>query len=101
VSEAKHTPGPWNALFDQDGSFEVECETHAIANRGPLRQKAEESIANARLIAAAPDLLHALTILHDECSVTRDGVLAVGPMIEPSEGAVLAARAAIAKAEGR
>jgi hypothetical protein len=55
--------------------------------------KPSELEANARLIAAAPDLLEALTALYaDAC---RRGTISHG---EPLDGM---ARAAITKAEGR
>lgn len=70
----KHTPGPWNVLFDDTGgpftgwpsveaSDELDC---SIVHRAGFKQEywgdlsQREAIANARLIAAAPDLLDAL-----------------------------------------
>lgn len=74
MSSAKHTPGPWATSPSRDGSHDIgivgaghepkrnivllaECfsdirRAHEYAN--------EECIANARLIAAAPELLEAL-----------------------------------------
>ena len=60
MSESKHTPGPWlvtedpiyGARIDAPGSF---CVAKTIPNDMPIKQK----LANARLIAAAPDLLDA------------------------------------------
>ena len=63
---AKHTPGPWHLHPYDRGAWEV--TTHAdylhpgslvIAARSDLSHRAAESTANARLIAAAPDLLAA------------------------------------------
>jgi hypothetical protein len=85
---SKHTPGPWqvghfdsNMICDSDG-----------ANRGcsPIARvegTAAKRRANARLIAAAPDLLEALRPL-------TKGVYWI------TDAQVKAARAAIAKAEG-
>lgn len=58
--------------------------------------------ADANLIIAAPDLYAALARLTYECGTYDNGrqVLQVGPMMEPSEQAVLNARAALAKAHG-
>ena len=70
-----HTPGPWFA-HDFSGvsegdveasDFSVSCTTPdhitvAIMGKG-LRNKKEEWEANARLIAAAPELLEALEFL--------------------------------------
>lgn len=84
-----HTPGPWEALnrgykhhvTSQDaGAFYAEiC--------GPHHE------ANARLIAAAPDLLAALQICAKELRKISSNVL-MNPAYQK-------ARAAIAKAEGR
>jgi len=66
VDVSKHTPGPWT-VNGAGGTFaKIARLTPAgvivSANRVP--QPAEE-ISNARLIAAAPDLLEALKALHD------------------------------------
>ena len=69
MSEPRWTPGPWQAVksFDPDFSFAICAQphpalrgfTHIIAG---IRETddAEAAEANARLIAAAPDLLEAL-----------------------------------------
>jgi hypothetical protein len=84
-----HTPGPWTALIDPDGRFEIECDTHIIAGRGPLTHAAEESKANARLIAAAPEMLEALrqALLVIE-SLPREGSVCgvIGRAIDKAEG---------------
>lgn len=55
----KHTPGPWTIVDGTTGQYDdylVVAETQAIAfvvDRG-------NGEANARLIAAAPEMLHAL-----------------------------------------
>ena len=71
---SKHTPGPWsiftdekhkhNAGIEADG-FSIICigypdETLAMDVSGVHGRTEEETQANARLIAAAPDLLEAL-----------------------------------------
>lgn len=107
MSETKHTPGPWELEFrDYAPDSVVVRMTHANGKRhryliagwaetngseGWLAD-AEAMSANARLIAAAPELLEALTDLvlcHSD-----------GGFVKPG-GAVLAnARAAIASATG-
>jgi hypothetical protein len=58
MTQAKHTPGPW--IIDRNG--DVNHHSYFVSDfpiamvSGPLTDKA----ANARLIAAAPDLLEAL-----------------------------------------
>lgn len=65
----KGTPGPWIAKTDyptygQLGSFKVEANEPpyglVICERGSYHERAKEMAANARLIAAAPELLEAL-----------------------------------------
>mgnify|MGYP000349572834 FL=1 len=58
---AQHTPGPWIGTLFSNGGFFVGADTKpprlAICERIPLPHLAAESIANALLIAAAPELL--------------------------------------------
>lgn len=96
---SKHTPGPWINAGNGDiiaihptqcGGVKDVCTVYMT--------ESDEDDANARLIAAAPDLLAALEmilpILLDWHSDFPDSV---GSKEEP---AVRAARAAIAKAKG-
>jgi hypothetical protein len=87
-----HTPGPWTV---QESGKYVEGATCTVAKiyfLPELMDDAEaESWANARLIAAAPDLL---ALLEEYASKARDVVTpAPGSLIERT-------RAAIAKARG-
>jgi hypothetical protein len=52
----QHTPGPWHTAGDQ--GVQIRSEKHQIAKVWTMR--GNEWKANARLIAAAPDLLEAL-----------------------------------------
>lgn len=88
----KHTPGPWNyspavaAIFGPPGNAPQICNIPAFSG--------EEGHANARLIAAAPELLAALKLFvaqyqgdgHDDRELRPE---------------MAAARAAIAKATGQ
>jgi hypothetical protein len=60
TSKQRHTPGPWS-LFRIDGGWHVNQSGGPVfigtLPRYPLRE--QECDANARLIAAAPDLLRA------------------------------------------
>jgi len=62
-SKSRHTPGPWHTNASDLDNIEweichdVEGRTYSVADV----LEGEESDANARLIAAAPDLLDALT----------------------------------------
>lgn len=101
----KHTPGPWSIVIDDTGgeftgwpsivaSPEIDC---SVIHRAGFKQKfwgdlsQRECIANARLIAAAPDLLEALQRL---LNAENDEYLT--PI-----GVKNLARAAIAKATGK
>ena len=83
---SKHTPGPWRVVEDRvPSSLEVYAGKTAIAECW-RRADVETEIANARLIAAAPDLLEALEFVIRGVPDTWEGVQK--------------ARAAIAKATG-
>ena len=105
MSAFKGTPGPWFAGEQSDISGWVEirvpgysrnpvaCATPADAGDAEARRDAE-TLANARLIAAAPELLEALIAMVD----AQDIWLGDG---RPAPAAAKAsARAAIAKATG-
>ena len=60
TTQANHTPGPWQA---EDGLDEptVESEDFVVASCHQARAMDDgESVANARLIAAAPEMAEAL-----------------------------------------
>lgn len=90
----RHTPGPWKAHFEE-AYFVTGPDLGRVAMMMNLkgahglggRRSGDESAANCRLIAAAPDLLEALRNFVEGCSTAVDA------------GAV--GRAAIAKALGR
>jgi hypothetical protein len=84
---ARHTPGPWFYDDTMKGRVNINSQSAAVAS---IPYIDAEAVANARLIAAAPDLLDALRRLMRE---EADGEFTIG-LIED-------ARAAIAKAEGR
>lgn len=106
---AQHTPGPWS-LNTQYADIEVRGPAESgvlvtvmapwgIAADGPNPQP-----ANARLIAAAPELLEALKELSAMYASTWDRVggdlVMMGGGIERFEAAHQVARDAIAKAAG-
>lgn len=97
MSEAKHTSGPWSAvLFDSErpGSYGVMGpDDNCVADCDYKRDETNE--ANARLMAAAPDMLAALQDIRAQVNfdVTRAG----GLFCEEDIGLI---DAAIAKATG-
>jgi len=89
----KHTPGPWRLFLTTDGRALIgigEETGEGITDRGfGTWRSGEEQIANARLIAAAPDLLEALKNL---VAIYDDEFGIVAPEMD-------AARAALSKAD--
>jgi len=92
-----HTPGPWTCRPTEDGAYALNP-----SGVGWLRCSKDETWANARLIAAAPDLLAACELFTQAAHEVRDLLNARG-FACPASIAFAAehARNAIAKAEGR
>jgi hypothetical protein len=96
-----YTPGPWSiagrgyTIFGSDdavviSSFDAETD-----------EEEERYIANARLIAAAPDLLAALEgVIEDSMALARGYAAATGDRLTDEGEGIRRARAAIAKARG-
>jgi len=110
----KHTPGPWFiAAWAASDSAEITASSRAgmigiaIVERGaddaPTYPVDFEQIANARLIAAAPDLLEALKSAAEWFQGYADGHAAKGDAdkAERNQDRADACRVAIAKAEVR
>ena len=102
---AAHTPGPWGYEMHVDGAFEVYSETGnskggylVITDRHQHSNFAAMN-ANARLIAAAPELLNALRTLLAEYNGAIDGDRTGNYGFDQFEE-VVAARAAIKNATG-
>lgn len=102
--EAKHTPGPWEtgALLTRvevlpAGWRMPACVADCDTKHAPGTQ--EERVANARLIAAAPDLLKMLKThpVPPDDADTEDGMAAY---MDACEEWHALARAAIARATG-
>jgi hypothetical protein len=103
---SKHTPGPWATdEADHDAPYQdikIKAGKHRTVctvwiDDAPVRDFNAEQAANARLIAAAPDLLEALTKLldmHERCDA------GFAPHVELRFAIRDMARAAIAKATG-
>ena len=104
MSAAKHTQGDWRLELHDSGAFTIFLPPQfdmgwasTIASRGQWTHNAAESHANGRLLWAAPDLLAALKLL-DEAFCADDYGTREGR--NKGRAALVAARAAIAKAEG-
>lgn len=78
--KSKHTPGPWHTGHGPQASIVYDRSGWGVANASVYHFKHEHgsALANAALIAAAPDLLEALEeiVLHQEilgqCSTITD-----------------------------
>ena len=68
----KHTDGPWIHRKDYDGVWHIDSEDgdEWIAKTVPMRDLfTKDTEADARLIAASPDLLEQLVIARDALSI--------------------------------
>ena len=98
MSETKHTPGPWhqarftNMGHDHTLATVVGPDNEPIAHTFSISRSHEERLANARSIAALPDLLAACEGLVDWVDPNE----AMGGLHRQIDDA----RAAIAKAKG-
>lgn len=99
---AQHTPGPWSVtnnnwetstVYGRDGETIAACQINSIVTEDTQYEFEAIKEANARLIAAAPELLEALE--HLLKVRTREGVKP-----QSRDAAEAKSRAAIAKATG-
>ena len=113
----KHTPGQWSVV-EHDHAICVQTESPRQTKFGASRyavvggfdrsdpEQLEEARANARLIAAAPDLLEALqwyeakAVQMGRAAIDQDSKLLLELMKEIAVEYGAQARAAIAKAAG-
>jgi hypothetical protein len=82
MMEVKHTPGPWVVQDGDRFSMEmvITSQRRIEESMAPIcemdvdydGEHGEEQHANAKLIAAAPELLEALIALHAVASIDRD-----------------------------
>ena len=108
----EHTPGPWDTkIVDYGDMKEVEAIVSPAAAYTPrdtffvvlpgaiVGRSLDECDANARLIAAAPELLASLESLFEHCAMVHRH-WGEGSNQKEADAAQAAARAAIAKAKG-
>jgi hypothetical protein len=94
----KHTPGPWVARQSAHGPIDIfDSQERDVVTVYGGGVPSEHKQANARLIAAAPELLDALKAM--DAAICEGFETQAGRMA--GRKALIAARAAIAKAEGR
>ena len=68
---AAYSPGPWRCRAGNHGEFLISSQSFGFAPlarvKGDKRGTLAQAKANAQLMAAAPQLLQALTALMDSC----------------------------------
>ena len=74
MSSHKHTPGPWVIkatayCIEVDTKEEIVSEQYLADHHDGSQEEFDTAMANARLIAAAPDLLEALIDCRNELAV--------------------------------
>lgn len=108
----KHTPGPWyvntaREVAGCNGDVAVVNEDNGIVAAAFARfAKPEETLANARMLAAAPELYEALAdcyvlALAWASTYAESHGLPMGEQAEPHATILKNSRAALRKAEGR
>jgi len=94
--KTESTPGPWRIAGETPLDYRIQADADGVFV-GHISKLGAEGIANARLIAAAPDLLAALEGLFEHCAMTHKH-WGEGCNQREADAAQTAARAAIAKA---
>ena len=102
---SKHTPRPWVRVADSIKSRTADCvvvrlpaQTDRVGDESP--EQIERWDADARLIAAAPELLEAIEAAIASGMVGGD-MITSGPVTPTPQGeAAVMLRAALAKAKG-
>lgn len=86
MSNAKHTPGPWRT-GGKDGRIIYAADGFAVADATVFHGRHEgEHSENARLIAAAPELLEACETFHEWMCREEAGFVKAGNSRETPEG---------------
>lgn len=103
--ETKHTPGPWKAVISGHVAFVRTVDNSAdLASIGLASHPVD--VANARLMAAAPELLEAVSAIVAQLDKStaggRGGIDSMTRFIRDTDThqAFAKARAALAKARG-
>ncbi len=100
---SEHTPGPWACDMRMAKVYSLPTNLMVASISIPNNATCQDAWpADARLIAAAPELLDALKAINDLLWLRPDIVNKISALMGEAEQATFArASAAIAKAEGR
>jgi hypothetical protein len=105
--ELKHTPRPWSVIASNEtvgNSLRIFAGNRFVGIVGNSDEEPTQTESNARLIAAAPDLLEALKLAQSAVADFHSGMNTTRPSeetCERNERILGSIRAAIDKAEGR
>ncbi len=97
MSENKHTPGPWHVCGNDNGPGERYLHIGAKSSMMVLASMNEvhtDTVANARLMAAAPDLLRAAQRALNVIRHTTGATATSGNVVGALESAIAKAEAA-------
>ena len=93
MSKPKFTPGPWLVLHEGSSEVSVQADKKCICslNYDPLpKEEVKKHLANANLIAAAPEMYDALKSVCISCQLrdheTDCGRCAIGAAIRKARG---------------
>jgi len=102
MSKAQHTPGPWHIADAHHGEkVSIECKENTFVALVDHRGTFGMQMANASLIAAAPELLEALEIALPYVQALHDNIsAAMGHENTPVLGNLEKIRASLAKSKG-
>lgn len=101
MNKPTHTPGPWRIQWGRQEHYPLSIHNGAVNIVTSMgRKAAPDAVANAHLIAAAPDLLEALDGLVKNFDIDRQWHSAKGGDDYPDSLSIRQARHAIAKATG-
>ncbi len=100
MSAHKHTPGPWHSTGRYVGSGHAKMNICECSDNSGCWSNAPEAVANARLIAAAPELLEACMAMLEWDDREKDHAVDFYAGMDLCRAAFDKARAAIAKATG-
>lgn len=104
MNEIKYTPGPWRSRLSTNAAKALNVEAGTLGHNIALvnrhgNKNLQEAAANARLIAAAPDMLAALNKCDSAFVAWQVGQIPGRP--EDILALITEVRAAIAKAGGQ